>query len=249
MKIITVILLLLSSHCTCAWAAGSATDLLAKFNQAGELYKAGKFDQAASQYEALAANTIPSAELLYNLGNSYYRAQKPGMALINYERALRMAPRDGDIRYNATFIRQQAGEPEPSFAQYMISVFTGAISLNEAAVLSLVFLYFCAVFGTIWLFRRYRFALWLTVFSAMLLAASAAMLVLKAQDEIFTHHAVVTTGPAEVRNGPDINESVGFSLPEGRSVEILAVQGDWTAVAIKAEGLKGWLLSKTIQQI
>jgi SH3-like domain-containing protein len=86
-------------------------------------------------------------------------------------------------------------------------------------------------------------------FCAIMLGTSAGILALKVYDEVITRHAIVTTGPAEVRNGPDMNESVGFSLPEGRSVEILSVQGDWTAIAIRAEGLKGWVATKNIQTI
>ncbi len=224
-------------------------DPLADFNQAAGFYKEGKFDQAVAMYEALAAKGTPSAALLYDLGNSYYRAQKPGLALISYERALRQAPRDSDIRYNAAFIRQTAGEPDPGFAQYMLSILTGFVSLNEAAVASIILLYFCVILGTIWLFRGYRAALWSVFFSAILFAAGAGILALKVQDEIITRHAVVTAGPAEVRNGPDMNETVGFSLPEGRSIEVLSVQGDWTAISIKAEGLKGWVATKNIQTI
>jgi tetratricopeptide (TPR) repeat protein len=99
------------------------TDPLASFNQAGALYKEGKFDQATAIYEALSARGTPNAALLYKLGNSYYRAQKPGMALIAYERALRLSPRDSDIRFNVAFIRQLAGEPDLGFAQYMFSMF------------------------------------------------------------------------------------------------------------------------------
>lgn len=225
------------------------TDSLTSFNQAGVLYKEGKFDQAIAIYEALGASGTPNAALLYNLGNSYYRAQKPGMALIAYERALRLAPRDGDIRFNAAFIRQLAGEPDPGFAQYMLSMLTGAVSLNEAAVASIILLYLCTILGALWLFRGHRMALLSIFFCAIMLGTSAGILALKVYDEVITRHAIVTTGPAEVRNGPDMNESVGFSLPEGRSVEILSVQGDWTAIAIRAEGLKGWVATKNIQTI
>ena len=52
-----------------------------------------------------------SAAGLYNLANSYARAGKPGMAILNYERASLLAPDDPDIRANLRFVRASAHLP------------------------------------------------------------------------------------------------------------------------------------------
>src|ERR1700748_1048544 len=49
-----------------------------------------------------------SADGLYNLANSYARAGKPGLAVLNYERALLLAPGDADIRANLEYVRSSA---------------------------------------------------------------------------------------------------------------------------------------------
>jgi hypothetical protein len=46
-----------------------------------------------------------SAAGLYNLANSYARAGKPGMAVLNYERAALLAPNDADIQANLRYVR------------------------------------------------------------------------------------------------------------------------------------------------
>jgi hypothetical protein len=46
-----------------------------------------------------------SAAGLYNLANSYARAGKPGMAVLNYERAALLAPDDADIQANLNYVR------------------------------------------------------------------------------------------------------------------------------------------------
>jgi tetratricopeptide (TPR) repeat protein len=50
-----------------------------------------------------------SAAALYNLGNSYARLGKPALAVLNYERALLLAPLDPDIRANLRHVRDAAG--------------------------------------------------------------------------------------------------------------------------------------------
>jgi hypothetical protein len=55
------------------------------------------------------ANGQSSAASLYDLGNSYARAGKLGLAVLNYERAHLLAPRDADIDANLRRVQESAG--------------------------------------------------------------------------------------------------------------------------------------------
>src|SRR6266850_8010150 len=52
-----------------------------------------------------------SAHGLYNLANSYARTGKPGLAVLNYERASLLAPDDADINANLEYVRASAHVP------------------------------------------------------------------------------------------------------------------------------------------
>src|SRR6202020_2477154 len=52
-----------------------------------------------------------SAAGLYNLGNSYARVGKPGMAILNYERASLLSPNDPDVEANLRYVRASAHLP------------------------------------------------------------------------------------------------------------------------------------------
>ena len=55
-----------------------------------------------------------SAAALYNSANAYARAGKPGLAVLNYERAHLLAPDDPDVDANLRFVRESAHvTPEP----------------------------------------------------------------------------------------------------------------------------------------
>src|SRR6516165_10125194 len=64
--------------------------------------------------EALAQASPPSqaprysADDLYNRANSYARAGKPGLAVLNYEKAALLAPNDADISANLEYVRAAA---------------------------------------------------------------------------------------------------------------------------------------------
>jgi type IV secretory pathway VirB2 component (pilin) len=49
-----------------------------------------------------------SAAGLYNLANSYVLSGKPGLAVLNYERASLLAPNDDDIKANLRHVREAA---------------------------------------------------------------------------------------------------------------------------------------------
>ena len=77
--------------------ASSQDDLIAKANS---FYQSGNFAQAAEAYRQVADAGYESPVLYYNLGNSYYRLGKIGYAILNYERAQKLAPGDDDITHN-----------------------------------------------------------------------------------------------------------------------------------------------------
>jgi hypothetical protein len=55
-----------------------------------------------------------SASVLYNLANSFARAGKPGLAVLNYERARLLDPNDPDVEANLRHVRAASGLPPES---------------------------------------------------------------------------------------------------------------------------------------
>ena len=68
--------------------------------QADSAYVNNDFAGAVEMYEAILATEGESADIYYNLGNSYYKMDNIAKAILNYERALVLNPGDGDIRFN-----------------------------------------------------------------------------------------------------------------------------------------------------
>ena len=70
-------------------------------------YDTGKFGEAEKYYRARLNPAEPSAELLYNLGGCLYQQGKLPQALVCFERALRLSPRDPDILENLNLVRRK----------------------------------------------------------------------------------------------------------------------------------------------
>lgn len=74
--------------------------------QADTAYVQERYAQAAELYEQLLEQGH-SSDVYYNLGNCYYRLEKVGPAVLNYERALRLDPGDTNIRHNLELARNK----------------------------------------------------------------------------------------------------------------------------------------------
>ena len=83
------LIFLLTAICLCSVIPIKASDIL---HQADSAYTADNFQEAAAAYQHVIKEEGTSAEILYNLGNCYYRMGELGKAILSYERALRLDP-------------------------------------------------------------------------------------------------------------------------------------------------------------
>lgn len=75
--------------------------------EADSAYMNDDFLNAAALYQESIDSLGPSVERYYNLGNAYYRAGLNGMAIVSYERALRLDPSNNDVRDNLEFVNSR----------------------------------------------------------------------------------------------------------------------------------------------
>lgn len=78
----------------------NASDLVAKADSA---YMNDDFAEASRLYLEAADSVGTSSDLYYNIGNSFYRQNKLGMAILYYERAIRLNPLNKDAQTNLAF--------------------------------------------------------------------------------------------------------------------------------------------------
>ena len=62
------------------------------YRQAEHAWSAGNYRIAIDLYTQAEPETLPSADLLYNLGNCYYQLGEPGLAALHYQRSLLQNP-------------------------------------------------------------------------------------------------------------------------------------------------------------
>jgi tetratricopeptide (TPR) repeat protein len=117
----------------------------------------GDLEGAIKTYKSLIHDGVVSAELFYNLGNTFLQADSIASAVLNYERALRIDPTDSDILNNLEIARGRVEDQVTVLQEFFLfeywSELVFLLSANGWATLSILILAMCAAF---YYFLAYR---------------------------------------------------------------------------------------------
>jgi tetratricopeptide (TPR) repeat protein len=218
------------------------------FQQANGLYQDGKVAEARNLYEQIASNGYVSGDLYYNLGNAYYRLGDLGHAILNYERARRLAPADEDLNHNLQLASLRVTdriEPTPRLFiwDYWDSV-KGSVSTSTATWITYaMFLLLVVASMVLILGRGYglrRAALLGGIVSAIFLVGSGLFLWDKISDDNRRDEAVVLAAITTIKNSPDAKSSDAFVLHAGVKVRVIDSVNEWIKIRL-ADGKVGWM--------
>lgn len=222
------------------------------FEDANRFFAAGDFAKAAESYQNLIDENGASAALYYNLGNSEYRLGHFGPAILAYERAKLLAPRDPDLIANLNLAKKAATVFDKGRFDPRIEAVLNWLSLNEwsrvvvAAVLwiGLFSLMFGLVKGGNKITRR--LAAGSMIFAGLLIILGATVLVLRRDEGA---RGIVLTKDAAVHLSPfEKAESIG-TPGAGRIVQMGAQSGGYIYVDVPSTGLHGWMNGKEVEKI
>jgi hypothetical protein len=186
-----------------------------------------------------------SAPALYNLANAYARTGKPGLAVLNYERARLLDPNDPDIDANLRHVRETAGLPPESRTPL-----TRLIRVASPQTLSWMGIMGFLIAGSGVLARRmyprHRGKLLLATLAGIcLLGVSIAGGVALWP---IVHEGVVVAHTAPVRVSPVTIEEPLFVLPEATLVRMSAEHDGFVLVQTLA-GRTGWVPSASLAPV
>ena len=221
-----------------------------EFAKANFYYNESKYDTALVIYERIVDEGYISVPLLYNIGNTYFKLRNYPMAILNYEKALKLDPTNDEIKQNlviANALITDKIEPMPVF--FMTKWWRGignSLSANEWAILSVVlfavlmlslFLYFTA--RTIGIKKTTFFMSILLV----LLCFCSILFSLQKYKYLNEHNeAIVMTPTITVKSSPSSSGVDLFVLHEGTKIEIIDNADRWDKIKI-ADGSVGWMPS------
>ncbi len=217
----------------------------ALLQEANQAYQEGAYRRAIALYQIVLERGIRNGHLYFNLGNAWQRLNDTGRAIYYYRLAQCFLPRDGDVRANLAYARDQVQdqiplENPPWWRRVMF--WYDQLSDHELAILTVVFnLFFWGFLALARFGRRGGTGLtWAIALSGVLTLLAAFTAVVKVWT--YTHHpaAVVLADEVSVRSGTDVNSVRLFILHAGAEVRIGRMGPQWVRIDLP-DGKRGWV--------
>ena len=219
-------------------------------------YSKGNYQQAIKDYEEL-LKAGESAELYYNLGNTYYRTENITRSVLNYERALLLNPADEDIRFNLQMARSKTidkitPESEMFFFTWYRSL-VNLMTIDNWARLAIASIILTLILALVYLFAShltlrkigfYGGVLFLVVFLlSNLFAFQQKQMLMK------RNGAIVIAPSVSIKKTPEANSTDQGVIHEGTRVDIIDdTMRDWKEIHL-ADGREGWIPTSQIEKI
>jgi len=224
-----------------------------------KLFESGQYDQATQIYQQIISQGVQDSAIYYNLGNVYYKQGDLGRAIVNYERAALMNPRDSDIQANLTIARKQAEPSEslPAIATGPVDSITRLIgswfSIDETAILALGLWFAFSMLFLVWLQLEPGKARTWMGYSAFMTLLLVAVLTLSLGNRIYNEKvhptAVVVADEITINSQPGDQYTTEYSLHNGAEVVLLGTQGDWAHLSTPGETMEGWIPLSAVEYV
>ncbi len=229
--------------------ARAGSDPQAAFARANEAYAAGEYRAAAEELQSLFEKGVVSSALLYDLGNAHAKDGRPGLAILAYERALSLAPRDPDILANLRQTRSGANLPEPERGRWQTIAASGTVDDWAWAAIAGVVLTCLALSRHALRIDEDRppsRAVVATALVGLVGATTAAGLCLTRLEEL-DRSVLVAEAPA-LRVAPFETATISTELPSGLIVDVERRHDDFALVRTD-DGQAGWMPAAGVGEI
>ncbi|NLH51208.1 MAG: tetratricopeptide repeat protein [Myxococcales bacterium] len=232
--------------CLAATGAAIADPVTDHYNAGNRFYEQKDYAQALASYQAAVDAGGDDPDLYLNLGNAAFRVGETGVAVWAYRMGLRLAPRDGDLRFNLRYaqatLRDELPQPEQVWVVRAAEAVAGWFTPGEAlgvAALAWLLLGLTAMLWGPWRQRRG----WLLVLGIGALTALAIFGPLagyRLHEQYGRRQGIVTAAETVVRTAPAEDAPEAFKIHAGLALRIIEDRDRYARVAIPT-GLEGWI--------
>ena len=231
-----------------------AQDAQQLFQQGNEAYKAGEFKKALDIYKSIEKNGEVSPELNYNIGNSYFRLNKVGYAILNYEKALKQDPAFEDAQINLSRAQTLTVDkiehlPQPG----IVRVYKGFLSMMNTEKWANTSLLFVCVFLVLILVINFskHSPLKKSLFfvnAGVVLMAFLTLIFAFSSDYYDKEELVLVKDNAYIKSEPTKSGKDLFILHEGTKVQLKQENNAWIQIKL-SDGLIGWVEKGAFKKI
>ena len=226
------------------------------FKAGNDFYNNGQFENALDSYLKVLNENYHSAELYFNIGNTYYKLDSIAHSIFYFEKAKKMSPMDRDILNNLGYAENMKIDlieklPKSQIENFQIYLFNIFSSNQLGYIILLLLWFFCILFSLYYFIRNSRLKKILFLISSLFFLLITTTFIIGIQKSIYDSsltEAIVFEKQISVNDEPNDRSEVLFNLHEGTKVNILEKLENWLKIKLE-NGAEGWIKSKGIKQI
>ncbi len=224
---------------------------------ADSAYARKDYATAIEVYESILKNQGESADIYYNLGNSYYKNKNIARSILNFERARLLNPGDNDIRFNLEMAKSKAVDKVDTVNNFFLTGWIISLRNNfsvdgwaRGGVFTFILMLVCIaiyLFGKNLLLRKIGFSL--SVLSVLFVIIANIFAYQQRQVLIERKSAIVMLPSITVKSTPDNGGTDLFILHEGHKVVIKDdTMKEWREIQLE-DGSVGWVPADVLEKI
>jgi tetratricopeptide (TPR) repeat protein len=234
----------------------SADEAAQRFEQANQLYLQAKYPDAVAQYEKIVQSGFESGELYFNLGNAYYKSGNIQKAILNYERARQLLPRDEDVQFNLQLANLQVVDKIDAvprlFVYRWVDSMLALFSLSTMGWIVYSFFILTLAAFAFFLYARTYPQKRLSMFAGLVFSTALILTMIgygvQSYKETNTEFAIVMSDVANIKAAPDSKGNDLFVLHKGLRVQVLDSVNHWRKIRL-ADGKVGWIPEEDCESI
>jgi len=226
------------------------------FNEGNAFYAQKNYQEASIKYFTLLANGLESSEVYFNLGNCFFQQQIWGKAILNYERALILAPNDENILNNLQMANEKTIDEIEKIPTFFLSRWWKNIhQLTHSGIWSIlgILLLWGGIGGLVmWILGKERTQRKQGFFGGTVAIALSLIVFALAYSSYQTQtnngSAIIMSKETSLKTLPDEISSEILSLHEGTKVKITEKITSWYKVRLE-NGEVGWISESALEEI
>jgi len=253
MKIIRLSLLALLLITVQSFAASFIDDLMEAGNKA---YQDGNYEEALNNYEKILHEGYVSPALFYNIGNSHFRQNQIGLAILNYERSLKMKPNDENVIYNLNIAKARIVDriqtvPELFIFSWWKSIIT-TFNASGWSLIVLILYLALIVIAIVWFITKssnLKSVLFISgMANAVVLLIAVILLISSIRFETENDFGILLQTTVTAKASPTDKSGDAFVIHEGVKFQITDKLDQWSEIKLE-DGKIGWILQNTFEKI
>ncbi|RPG74205.1 MAG: tetratricopeptide repeat protein [Euryarchaeota archaeon TMED85] len=255
-SIIIILLMTFSNICNSQEEYNSSI-LIDKFTEANNFYNNSKYEKSIEIYLEILDSGHHSAELYYNLGNSFYKLNNIANSILYYEKSIKLNTKDKDAINNLKMVNNGIIDdiikmPEP-FINNQLDNISNNFSYSSWGSISIIFSFLFLLIFVIYFFSKdtiVKRASFIFLFILFILIGITLKISFNAYEKNYLEkYAIIFSKKIEIKADPNERSENLLTLHMGTKVKIIDTFNDkWVKIKL-VNGQEGWVNNNEIKII